>query len=93
MNDEKLNEERAEPCPWCNKSCMYLEIDTDENEEEIGFRIGAYCDTWSKAAMADKWTIGNDFGRTNWCETYDDAVDAWNYDAIESKKCNHEKYW
>jgi hypothetical protein len=73
---------------------MYIEHDDDENSLKLGFRVGAICDEWLNAFMSkDNDAIGNDFGRTNWCESVEEAIKAWNNDVIESVKHNHKNYW
>jgi len=93
MTDEPLNDPKALNCPWCQSDCTYIEHDDEEGSLKLGFRVGASCDEWAKAALEDKDAFGNDFGRTQWCDSREEAVDAWNYDVEHSIKENHKNYW
>jgi len=96
MNDTPLKDPKAKNCPWCGSDCMYLE--TDEQcvyiDGGLGFRIGADCDKFTEEFHSERNdTLGNDFGRTQWCKSKEEAIDSWNIDAVESVKCNHKNYW
>jgi hypothetical protein len=76
---------------------MYLERDFHISfEGETAFRIGAYCDNWLKAsdeAYKSGDPSGHDFGRTNWCDSIDEAISDWNYCVVEGEKVNHKNFW
>ena len=98
ISDNPLNDERAAPCPFCGKACMYLEYDTyfsiAEKKQVVNYRIGAFCDEWSDIFDSPQNdTMGNDFGRTQWHGSKDLALSAWNIDAVESAKVNHVGFW
>jgi hypothetical protein len=77
---------------------MYIETD-DENisfEDDSAFRIGAYCDEWynaSEEARKSGDPSGNSFGRTNWCDSLEEAIKDWNYCVVEGKKVNYKNFW
>jgi hypothetical protein len=68
---------------------MNLEID-----EHCGFRVNASCDEWWEEFDSDKNdAFGNDFGRTQWCDSRNSAIKAWNYCTVESIKTDHQDFW
>jgi hypothetical protein len=72
-----------------DEACIYI-----KNGTTIGFRIGADCEEhWKVFNSKDNDTMGNDFGRTQWCESREEAIEAWNYDVEHSVKNNHKNYW
>ena len=101
MNDEPLNNPEASNCPWCNKDCMYLEIDEEnfsikdgKRHFDTAYRIGAGCEEHSKAFNSDENdAIGNDFGRTQWCDSEQEAIEEWNYCIQHTNKHGHKDFW
>lgn len=88
---ERLSE--ADPCPWCGGCCMFIE------SEKFGsaagcIRIAADCDEhWEKFAGPENDTTGNDYGRTNWCPTIEEAIAEWNKTVRLGCKTNQRGVW
>jgi hypothetical protein len=78
MHSRGLSEEEkvlfTGACPWCNKFCMYVEFDTPPNSAEL-IRVGSICDEADIAKELYGDAIGNDWGRSNWGNTLEEAIE------------------
>jgi len=98
LTASEIQEYNILPCPWCNKHCMYVEFDTPptrnpRHDSSELVRIGSICDEADEAEEVYGDSIGNDWGRSNWQDTLEEAVKDWVSAVTAGKDTNQQGVW